>query len=154
MHCRIPNSEYRKGSGEKIMSTADYIYDNTQLKEYLEHANAFQTSIESISKEIETLFETIYSNDDTWLGNGKEACSAFLSLASRYASLVSGNPANITIVESASALDSKSVNGEESQHIDDNIVTTDEQIPEIDRVSKMASDKVESILMLDTVMDT
>lgn len=136
------------------MANADYVFDNEKLRKYVQDALIYKESIENVCADLLSLVKNMKETSD-WIGNGKEVCTAYLSLVGKYAHLIAGAPDfEFESVISNSIMDNKSAEGTDQRHLEDIIQAVEELIPDIDRVSKNSADKAECIIELDTVMGT
>lgn len=136
------------------MSNINFALDEASMKEYSAKLVDLHLKLMAISKGIDNIYSKLAGQGEgsvQWLGNGKEQCTAYFSLLDRYASLIAGEPIDVSVIITNSALDNKNSEGSGWRHIQELHEYVEAFIAEVSRFSFYSSDKAPCISQLENL---
>lgn len=134
------------------MSKVDILVDSSNMTLYSQKLVELQSKLLEISQALDRFNTKLNDPSEVqWLGNGKEQCEAYFALVDRYASLVAGEPIEVTRVNCNSALDKKNSEGTYWHHISQLIECVNSFMTEAEKFSFYSSDKADCITMLENM---
>ena len=134
------------------MAKADFSLDESGMNEYLNSLIELKGMLIDISDSIDSIHSDLLNEDCIkWHGNGKEQLTAYLALVDRYASLVSGEPKNVSEIIKSAFWDDLHAEGTEWRHVKMMEQSIETFLEKASRFSFLVSDKAASINKLDSL---
>ena len=136
------------------MSKVDFSLDSVEMDQYRNDLLKLQSMLIDISESIDSIQQRLSDeNLVKWHGNGKEQCTAFVTLIDRLASLIAGEPkSGITGIIKDSAGDDLISEGTNWEHFTMMDKSIEKLLNDAEKFSFMANtDKANCIAALDNL---